>query len=152
MKEERAYHERLLFSHIFGVAHGLQRRGDTQLKGTGMTTRQWYLMASAQAFAEQEGRAPSIGECARFMGSSHQNVRQLTTRLAEKGFIRLRQDEGDQRVSRIELTEGGLSFWKEREERDARFLRDLFGILSDQEAEQTARGLQKLFFEWQRED
>lgn len=48
---------------------------------------------------------PTLNELAEFMGSSHQNIKQIVLRLQKKGYLYLEQDKTDKRKRRIRLTE-----------------------------------------------
>lgn len=48
---------------------------------------------------------PTLNELAEFMGSSHQNIKQIVLRLEKKGYLYLEQDKTDKRKRRIRLTE-----------------------------------------------
>lgn len=80
-QNKRLNREKYIFAALFDVVNKLQTLGDLKLKETGITTRQWFLTLLIQ---QMEPEAPSLGECASQMGTSHQNIRQITKRLEDR--------------------------------------------------------------------
>jgi DNA-binding MarR family transcriptional regulator len=122
--------QKYLFGHLFLLANKLQVAGDQHLAPDDMTIRQWFLIATIVRFGEE---APTLNEVAESMGSTRQNVRQLVDKLTEKGFIKIDKDENDARALRLKLTEKNAAFWEGRDEKDGRFITELFQGLTDDE-------------------
>ncbi len=133
--------EKFIFAALFDIANKLQILGDRKLKNTGVTTRQWFLTLLIQ---QMEPEAPSIGECARQMGTSHQNIRQITKRLEDRGFLRIQTDLKDQRIQRIHLTRKCREFWDSREGEDITFISELFRKFTLKEISNLFSSLEKL--------
>lgn len=130
-----------IFGSLFLLANKLQVVGDRYLAAEEMTTKQWFLTAVISRFAEN---APTLSEVAEAMNSSRQNVKQLALKLAEKGFLSIEPDPRDARAIRLRVTEKCKNFWSERQDKDARFLKDLFQDLSELEIDVVARSLGKI--------
>lgn len=139
--EERIDKEKFIFAVLFDVANKLQILGDRKLKNTGVTTRQWFLTLLIQ---QMEPEAPSIGECARQMGTSHQNIRQITKRLEERDFLRIKTDSKDRRTQRLYLTQSCRKFWDSRNGEDIHFINELFKKFTSIEIESFFLSLEKL--------
>ncbi len=133
--------QRFIFGTIFLLANKLQTIGDKYLAEGDITVRQWFLTIMIIQF---KGKAPTLGEVAELMGTSHQNVKQLAIKLKEKGFLSFEKDEKDGRALRLKLTEKCLEFWKEREEKDNGFIVELFKELGEEEIVAMCSGFNKL--------
>ncbi len=129
-QKEKIDKEKFIFAALFDVANKLQILGDRKLKNTGITTRQWFLTLLIQ---QMEPEAPSIGECARQMGTSHQNIRQITKRLEDRGFLKIQTDLQDRRTQRLYLTQSCREFWDSRSGDDITFISELFNGFTSEE-------------------
>ncbi len=119
-----------LFGGVFLLARRWEALGDRELEGTGVTTKQWMVLAVVgTVFAHP----PSLKEVAGVLGTSHQNVRAITDRLVSRGLLSLEKDPADRRVKRLHLTPENQAFWEARGGRDAAFIDALFQDLDDVE-------------------
>lgn len=112
-----------LFGALFSAANGLQVLLDRELAPYGLTAKQWYLSAVIDTFFETP---PTLKAVAAIMDNSHQNVKQVALKLQEKGFLELRPDERDGRVTRLWLTDQSRSFWATLDNRRDMFMGNLF--------------------------
>ena len=124
--------QRFIFGSLFLLSNKLQIIGDQFLAEGGMTLRQWFLTVMIQQFDAPDG--PTLGEVARLMGTSHQNVKQLALKLQEKEFLTLAKDTRDARILRLRLTEKCHSFWAARAESQGRFIDQLFSGTKPEDA------------------
>ncbi|MBC8376082.1 MAG: MarR family transcriptional regulator [FCB group bacterium] len=115
-----------LFGMIFLLAQRWQYIGDRELKDSGVTTKQWFLLVSLHALFDTP---PNLNDLALAMGSTRQNVKQLALNLERQGFLKIYQDKEDRRVQRFKLTPKNQAFWDKRAENDERFIASLFGEL-----------------------
>ena len=130
-----------LFGMIFMLAQRWQYIGDRELKDSGVTTKQWFLLVTLHALFESP---PNLNDLALVMGSSRQNVKQLAINLEKRGFVEIYQDEADKRVQRFRLTAQNQSFWEARAQSDERFVGSLFGNLSTADIDVTHATLTEL--------
>lgn len=133
--------EKYVFGSIFLIANKLQVIGDQYLADDGLTTKQWFLSVMISQF---QGKPPSLSEVAELMGSSRQNVKQLALKLEEKGLLIIEKDKRDARTLRLRLTEKSREFWHKRQDRDDRFIRELFGGITEDELAAMNAGIGKL--------
>lgn len=140
-QSERFDREKYIFAALFDVVNKLQILGDRELKDSGVTTRQWFLTLLIQ---QMEPEAPSIGECARQMGTSHQNIRQITKRLEDRGFLRIQTDSKDRRTQRLYLTKSCRDFWNSRNMEDITFIGELFNEFTAEEIKNLFVSVEKL--------
>ena len=137
LKELQQY----VFGSLFLLANKLQIKGDKFLSEDNITLRQWLLTVMILQFKDQY---PTLGDVARMMGTSHQNVKQLANKLKERGFLEIEKDKEDARAIRLKLTEKSFYFWFAKEKENDRFMTELFEDLSQEEVTVIARGFDKL--------
>lgn len=106
-----------------------------------ITTKQWLLLVIlGNAF----NRPPSMQEMAEAMSTTHQNVKQLATRLEDRGLLNIERDPNNKRILRLKVTENFDKFWKERSESDMRSIKELFNGLTDEEVKNLFEIMSKL--------
>ncbi len=115
--------EEFILGSLFVIANRLQKLLDREFKCCGLTVKQWFLsIIIGGVFAQP----PTLGEAAAVMGSTHQNVKQVALKLAEKGFVEFLDDPDDGRALRLRLTEKSDELWEGMQERSASFMRRLY--------------------------
>ena len=137
LKEQQQY----VFGSLFLLANKLQTKGDKFLSEDNITLRQWLLTVMILQYKDQH---PTLGDVAKMMGTSHQNVKQLANKLKERGFLEIEKDKEDARAIRLRLTEKSFYFWIAKEKENDRFMTEVFEDLSAEEVTVMARGFQKL--------
>ncbi|RQD69985.1 MAG: MarR family transcriptional regulator [Tindallia sp. MSAO_Bac2] len=135
--------KKFIFGSIFLLSNRLQALGDQTLAEDDMTLRQWFLTVMILQFDERQG--PTLGDVARLMGTSHQNVKQMALKLQQKEFLVFEKDESDGRVLRLKLTEKSKDYWKGKEAEQNQFLEKLYKNVSDEEVKMTVSLFKKLF-------
>jgi DNA-binding MarR family transcriptional regulator len=99
-----------------------------ELASDQITTKQWLMMIIlANAFQSP----PSMQEVADAMSTTHQNVKQLATRLEARGFINIERDPHNKRILRLKVTEECSQFWEKRTPEDIKSITSLFQGLED---------------------
>ncbi|MBC2582152.1 MarR family winged helix-turn-helix transcriptional regulator [Clostridium sp. DJ247] len=134
--------QKYIFGNLFLLANKLQVIGDQYLSEDDMTIKQWFLTVMILQFGDNP---PTLSKVAELMGSSRQNVKQLTLKLKEKDFLTMEKDEQDARATRLKLTEKSQLFWEKRQNKDDEFIRNLFIDFSEEETDILFRGFNKLF-------
>ena len=115
-------HEFILGS-LFVIANKLQTLLDREFKNSGLTVKQCFLSIIIGGVFEEP---PTLSEAAAAMGSTHQNVKQLALKLAEKGFAEFIDDPQDGRALRLRLTQKSDEFWAGMQEQSRKFIDDLY--------------------------
>ncbi len=131
--------QKLLFGTLFSTSNKLQTFGDSFLEK--LSAKQWFLLAAIQSC---EPEIPTLTRLVPIVGSSRQNIKQLALKLKKIGFLNIEDDLVDTRAVRLSLTEQCRVYWKNREDKDASFLNDLFCGLSDEEIDSSIKTLNKL--------
>lgn len=122
--------EKYIFGGVLVVSNQMDTLLERELKEHNLTTKQWLLTIIVQNSFDHP---PTIKEVAKAMGSSHQNVKQVALKLAQKGFLVLAKDEKDGRITRIKLTDQINTFAQESGLKAERFTAKLFqGITADE--------------------
>lgn len=120
--EANGDHEFILGS-LFVIANKLQTLLDREFKNSGLTVKQWFLSIIIGGVFEEP---PTLSDAAAVMGSTHQNVKQVALKLAEKGFVEFFDDPKDGRALRLRLTDKSDEFWAGMQEQSRRFMEDLY--------------------------
>lgn len=127
------------FRLIAYTSQRLRHLLDRRLREEGLTSQQGFLLTVVR----MSGR-PTLGEVARSMSATHQNVKQLAVALERKGMLRIVPDDGDARAKRLEATEAGRRGWQDRNAGDFAAIADWFGALSVREQEELVRLLSRV--------
>lgn len=130
---------KFIFGSLFVLANKMQAIGDKYLEE--ITAKQWLLLVTVSQFEENP---PTLGQVATFMGTSHQNAKQIALKLENKGFINIEKDLRDSRALRLSITSACKAYFKEREGKDTLFLEELFKSLNHEEVHGLSIGLYKL--------
>ena len=105
-----------------------------------LSWKQIFFMNCIALFEE----TPTIKDLSELLGCSHQNSRQILTKLEKQGFVTVRQDEEDKRKQRITLTEKAVQFRQEYDEPSEAAMQSLFCNVSKEELMTTINVFTKL--------
>lgn len=122
------------------TAQHLRSALDRRYADDGITTQQAALLSVVR-----ERGAPTQGEAAELLGTSHQNVRQLIAVLERKGHLRVEPDAEDRRVRRLRVTAKSRRYWARRDPSDLAEVLKLLDDLDEREAAQLFSALLKVF-------
>lgn len=87
---------------------------------------------------------PTIKEIAGALSTSHQNVKAIVLQLERKGHVNLYKDKVDKRVTRVEISNQKLDFWKEQDIKDTKSLMSLFDGIDEEALKTTLETILKL--------
>lgn len=116
------------FRLVVNLAQRMRTAMDQRLRPDGLTTQQAALISTVDALG-----TPSLSEVARWLGTTHQNARQIADALERKEFIRITVDPGDARVRRLQTTERSRKYWQGRSAADQDHVTEWFDGLSPAE-------------------
>ncbi|NYB51094.1 MAG: MarR family transcriptional regulator [Methanobacteriaceae archaeon] len=95
-----------------------------------ITTKQWLMMiVLANAFQSP----PSMQEMADAMSTTHQNVKQLASRLEARGFVKIERDSENRRILRLKVTRKCQNYWEKRSPEDMKTIKTYFEALNNEE-------------------
>jgi DNA-binding MarR family transcriptional regulator len=101
-----------------------------ELADNEITTKQWLMMiVMSHAFRDP----PSLQDVAEAMSTTHQNIKQLATRLEDRGFLKIERDPDNKRILRLKVTEKCHEFWKKRTPEDIKTINKHFNGLNNEE-------------------
>ncbi|MDI6644782.1 MAG: MarR family transcriptional regulator [Methanobacteriaceae archaeon] len=146
LKEEHALGERLdMEKYILVVLFLIQQRWgyiiNKEFLEDNITTKQWLmLVVLGNAF----NNPPSMQEMAEAMSTTHQNVKQIATRLEDRGLLKIERDPNNRRILRLKLTDKYHNFWKNRTKNDINTIKALYKGLTDEEVKRLFEIIYKL--------
>lgn len=82
---------------------------------------------------------PTINEMAEIMGSSHQNVKKILSKLESRGYVEIKRDEKDRRKQRVYLTEKMQHFNAAHEEGGKKIVNTIFEGIDEEDIQTTIR-------------
>jgi DNA-binding MarR family transcriptional regulator len=98
-----------LFFRLYQCANMLHKTGSRAVEAEGLTTQQWAVLG-ALSRPEAEG-GMSVGDLARYLMVSRQNLAGLLSRMERDGHIRSAPSGQDRRSRLVTMTESGLEVW-----------------------------------------
>ena len=128
----------IAYVNIFICANRLQAIMDSGLED--ITAKQWLAITMIDAFPEP----PTLKQMSELSGVTHQSMRQIVDRLAEKGFIQVVPDKRDKRAIRIVKTELANEIRTKKAGQDQSFVYRLFDCLTEEETAAYCSALAKL--------
>ena len=98
-----------LFFRLYQCANMLHKTGSRAVEQEGLTTQQWAVLG-ALSRREAEG-GMSVGELARYLMVSRQNLAGLIGRMERDGHVASAPDGRDRRSRLVSITESGKHVW-----------------------------------------
>ncbi|MFA6940608.1 MAG: MarR family transcriptional regulator [Clostridiaceae bacterium] len=128
-----------IYGGIFALSNKLQLLGDKF--DPNISTKQWFLIAVIAGFKNE---IPTISMTAGRVGSSRQNVKKMALILEKKGLLTIIRDKEDSRIQRLELTKYCIDYFKQRHEKEERYMESLFINFDEALLTGLFRGIKKL--------
>ena len=128
---------------IYGAIHMLSNRLQTvgdKIDPT-ISNKQWFLLAVVSKFKEAP---PNIGDVAKVLGTSRQNVKKMANILERRGFLKLEKDRNDLRSIQLFLTEKCDNYFKSREQQESEYIERIFSDIDNETLDSLCIGLSKL--------
>lgn len=100
-----------LFFRLYQCANMLHKTGTRAVEDEGLTTQQWAVLGALSREKAQAGL--SIGELARYLMVSRQNLSGLIGRMERDGHVRVSPDVSDRRSRVVTMTPSGRHVWGE---------------------------------------
>ncbi len=99
-----------LFFRLYQCANMLHKTGSRAIEAEGLTTQQWAVLG---ALSRDEAHAGmGIGELAKYLMVSRQNLAGLISRMERDGHISIASDTRDRRSRIVTMTESGRHVWQ----------------------------------------
>lgn len=100
-----------LFFRLYQCANMLHKTGTRAVEKEGLTTQQWAVLG-ALSRSDAEGGL-SVGDLARYLKVSRQNLSGQIGRMERDGHIELLADTRDRRAKRVTMTQHGRKIWEQ---------------------------------------
>jgi DNA-binding MarR family transcriptional regulator len=100
-----------LFFRLYQCANMLHKTGSRAVEAEGLTTQQWAVLGALSREKAQGGI--SIGELARYLMVSRQNLSGLIGRMERDGHVAIAPDGRDRRSRVVTMTERGRHVWQD---------------------------------------
>jgi DNA-binding MarR family transcriptional regulator len=99
-----------LFFRLYQCANMLHKTGSRAVEAEGLTTQQWAVLGALSRKDAQRGI--SIGDLARYLMVSRQNLAGLLSRMERDGHLSVAPDTWDRRSRIVTMTESGRHVWQ----------------------------------------
>ena len=98
-----------LFFRLYQCANMLHKTGSRAVEEEGLTTQQWAVLGALSREKTQGGM--SIGDLARYLMVSRQNLSGLISRMERDGHVAVAPSGQDRRSRVVTMTESGRHVW-----------------------------------------
>ena len=98
-----------VFFRLYQCANMLHKTGTKAVEAQGLTTQQWAVLGALSR--EQAEGGMSVGDLARYLMVSRQNLSGLLSRMERDGHVSIAPDGRDRRSRLITMTESGRHVW-----------------------------------------
>ena len=119
----------IAYVNIFLLANKIQTTMDAGMRE--ITTKQWLMLAVLGVFESP----PNLKQLASACGITHQSAKQLLDKLNMKEYVKIQRDNEDKRAIRIIPTQKYKEWHEKYDERNQRFIREIFSPLTSEEIE-----------------
>ncbi len=100
-----------LFFRLYQSANMLHKTGSRAVEAEGLTTQQWAVLGALSRDTAQGGM--SIGDLARYLMVSRQNLSGLIGRMERDGHVEIAPDGRDRRSRVVTMTASGRHVWQD---------------------------------------
>src|SRR5512134_3976880 len=99
-----------LFFRLYQCANMLHKTGTRAVEAEGLTTQQWAVLGALSREKAEGGM--SIGDLARYLMVTRQNLSGLIGRMERDGHVAIAPDGQDRRSRVVTMTESGRHVWQ----------------------------------------
>jgi DNA-binding MarR family transcriptional regulator len=100
-----------VFFRLYQCANMLHKTGSRAVEAEGLTTQQWAVLGALSRDKAEAGM--SIGELARYLMVSRQNLSGLIGRMERDGHVAIAPDGRDRRSRVVTMTDSGRHVWRD---------------------------------------
>lgn len=98
-----------LFFRLYQCANMLHKTGSRAVEAEGLTTQQWAVLGALSRPQAADGM--SVGDLARYLMVSRQNLSGLISRMERDGHLSMAPDGRDRRSRLVTMTQTGRHVW-----------------------------------------
>lgn len=140
-----------LFFRLYQCANMLHKTGSRAVEAEGLTTQQWAVLGALSRGKAEGGM--SIGDLARYLMVSRQNLSGLIGRMERDGHVTIAPDAQDRRSRIVTMTASGRHVWHELARPKIRaYYEQILGDFSINDVTHTLHYLLKMLENMQRLD
>ncbi|MDA7417939.1 MarR family transcriptional regulator [Xenophilus arseniciresistens] len=140
-----------LFFRLYQCANMLHKTGSRAVEAEGLTTQQWAVLGALSREKARDGM--SVGDLARYLMVSRQNLSGLISRMERDGHLAVMPDGRDRRSRLVSMTASGRHVWHElARPKIAAYYEDILGDFSVNDVTHTLHYLLKILENMQRLD
>jgi DNA-binding MarR family transcriptional regulator len=99
-----------LFFRLYQCANMLHKTGTRAVEAEGLTTQQWAVLGALSRPQAEGGM--SVGDLARYLMVSRQNLSGLIGRMERDGHLTINADGRDRRSRLVTMTDSGHHVWQ----------------------------------------
>ncbi|RYF35384.1 MAG: MarR family transcriptional regulator [Comamonadaceae bacterium] len=99
-----------VFFRLYQSANMLHKTGTKAVEAEGLTTQQWAVLGALSREAADGGM--SVGDLARYLKVSRQNLSGLLSRMERDGHVSMAPDGRDRRSRLVTMTTSGRQVWE----------------------------------------
>ena len=99
-----------LFFRLYQCANMLHKTGSRAVEAEGLTTQQWAVLGALSRESARDGLG--VGELARYLMVSRQNLSGLLGRMERDGHLRIGPGGRDRRSRVVTMTDTGRQVWQ----------------------------------------
>jgi len=99
-----------LFFRLYQCANMMHKTGSRAVEAEGLTTQQWAVLGALSR--EKATGGMNIGDLAKYLMVSRQNLAGLVGRMERDGHVAIVQDERDRRSRLVTMTDSGRHVWR----------------------------------------
>lgn len=99
-----------LFFRMYQCANMLHKTGSRAVEEEGLTTQQWAVLGALSREKAEGGM--SIGDLAKYLMVSRQNLSGLISRMERDGHVVIAPDARDRRSRVVRMTQSGQHVWQ----------------------------------------
>lgn len=98
-----------VFFRLYQCANVLHKTGTRAVEAEGLTTQQWAVLGALSR--PEAGDGMSVGDLARYLKVSRQNLSGLIGRMERDGRLQTAPDPSDRRSRRVSMSDAGRQLW-----------------------------------------
>jgi DNA-binding MarR family transcriptional regulator len=98
-----------LFFRLYQCGNMLHKTGSRAIEAEGLTTQQWAVLGALSREKVRDGM--NIGDLAKYLMVSRQNLSGLISRMARDGHVSVAPDGRDRRSRLVTMTDSGRHVW-----------------------------------------
>ncbi|MEY2654003.1 MAG: hypothetical protein RLZZ524_1031 [Pseudomonadota bacterium] len=100
-----------LFFRLYQCANMMHKTGTRAVEAEGLTTQQWAVLGALSRPQAEDGMG--VGELARYLMVSRQNLSGLIGRMERDGHLVSAPDDRDRRARRVRISATGRVVWQD---------------------------------------